>query len=123
MQRHRNLHTDDRRNTLNGHWINEAFIVRLWAVLEALILCIKLISLLKDGRLLIFVESFEMRLHMQKVRPTVRTQKNYKEKSQIILNLKIRNQCLKINLILSKDTVLRPMHKKCTEYCESILSA
>ena len=29
------VHTNDRRDTAAGHWINEAFVLRLYAVLEA----------------------------------------------------------------------------------------
>ena len=35
MGLYKQIHTNDRRSTAAGHWINEAFVVRLWAVLEA----------------------------------------------------------------------------------------
>jgi hypothetical protein len=122
MQRHRNIHTDERRNTLNGHWINEAFVVRLWAVLEAHHFVHKIDKSIEGWEAVDICRRLRNEIAHATGETTSKKAKKLQRKINDYFRIDGQESMFEDKFILSKDTVLRPMHKKCTEYCESILS-
>jgi hypothetical protein len=118
------LHTDSQRNTSTGHWINEAFIVRLYAVLNA-------------HRVIIDKEGFDKSLpHWENVKFCKRLRneiahatgrvadkdaRKLDKEMRCFFDLGEQESIIKGRFILSKDTVLRPMLEGCRKYCKAIL--
>lgn len=122
MQMYRNIHTDERRNTLSGHWINEAFVVRLWAVLEAHHCVYEIDQSIKGWKAVDICRRLRNEIAHATGETTSRKAKRLQKEINDYFERDGQESIFKDRFILSKDTVLRPMHKDCTKYCKEILS-
>ena len=118
------IYTNEMRNTAQGHWINEAFVVRLWAVLEAHHVVDSFKSI--DKSLPGAKEVEACRLLRQKIaHSTVNIgSKSSREVDRFVrkvFDLDDQESIFEGKYILSKDTVLRPMAKACSEYSTAII--
>jgi hypothetical protein len=119
------IHTERLRNTALGHWVNEAFVVRLFSVLESH--CVvgndKRIDKSLDGAPWV---DLCRRLRHQIAhataeisdRDTVRLDQKLRE----LANIPELASLFAGKFVLAKDTVLRPMHRACVSYCSALLA-
>lgn len=119
------VHTSDRRKTEPGHWINEAFVVRLWAVLEA--------HHVVDGNKRIDhnLEGWEEVQLCRRLRHAIAHQTGQvKDQDTRILDRRLREHfgvpedqlTFDGKFTLPKDLILRPMFHACRRYCIALLN-
>ena len=118
------IHTNDRRNTAAGHWINEAFVIRLNAVLEAHHVLDESKSIDKS---LPGARSVDLcrRLRQKFAHATGAIHDADAEKLDVAMreHYKLGDQASLFDgkFIMSKDTVLRPMYADCVAYSRAVL--
>jgi len=121
---YRSVHTNDRRNTPAGHWINEAYVIRLCAVLE----CHHVFS--ENKRIDFELEGADRvdlcrRLRNEFAHATgkihdgdaAKLDKRLRE----VFGLGDQESVFEGRFILSKDKVLGPMTEGCLCYVESLI--
>jgi hypothetical protein len=124
MSTYKGIHLNSLRSTPRGHWINEAFVVRLWAVLESHGFVGNNISINNDlpgandidicRRLrneIGHATGNVLDAEAQKLAERIRAQ----------YGLGTQQSVLDKKFILSKDTVLRPMFEGVRSYCLAVL--
>lgn len=122
---YRSVHTDDRRNTSAGHWINEAYVIRLCAVLECH-------HVFDDTKKIDFTlhGAYEVDLCRRLRNEFAHATGNIHDSDAEKLDQRVRevfglgNQTSIFDgkFILSKDTVLGPMTSACLRYCVQLMS-
>gem|GEM_PF-3154262 len=118
------VHTGDRCNTQAGHWINEAFVVRLVAVLEAhhVVGRGKVINQALSGwrRVDLCRRLRNKFAHATgKIRSSDSRRLDEDVKAEFCLDE--QQSIFGGHFILSKDTVLQPMLEACTHYAQALL--
>jgi hypothetical protein len=119
------VQTDSKRNTEVGHWINEAFVVRLWAVLEAhRIVGVRPIAKLRDGAREVRVCRL-LRHQIAHSHGTLASKVARRLDWQVRSVFKLGSQASLFDgkFILAKNSVLRPMHRACVRYAQATLEA
>lgn len=124
LHTYESVHTDDMRNSELGHWINEAFVVRLFAVLEAHDVVSRWKSI--DDSLVGAAEVDICRRFRNKIahsKATVGSPSSRKLdlNARDAFGLGDQESRFEGKFILAKDTVLRPMHKACYSYCQALI--
>ena len=124
MEMHKIIHTKDRSRTLPGHWINEAFVVRLCAVPDAhdVVNGLKPIDTSLDGhkevdicrRLRNVIAHQTGEINSKKSRKTDQMMRQ-------VFGLGDEPSMFPKKFRLDKDRVLRPMWKGCKRYCLALL--
>jgi hypothetical protein len=122
MRMHIKIHTDDRRNTLAGHWINEAFVVRLWAILEAHHFVHEINQEISGWRAVDICRRLRHEIAHSTGEVIDKKAKKLQEKITEYFRLDDQESIFDDKFILSKSTVLRPMHADCISYCKELLS-
>ena len=124
MSTYNGIHLNSLRGTPRGHWINEAFVVRLWAVLESHGFVGDSMSIIKGlpGAKDIDI-CRRLRNEIGHATGNVLDAKAQKlaERMRAHYGLGARESVLGKKFILSKDTVLRPMFEGARSYCLGIL--
>ena len=114
------LHLDRLRNTKEGHWVNEAFVVRLYAILVSH----GVVGIDHD------LEGWEDIDLLRRLRNKIaHTRAEIDDADAKKLDAAIRQRfhlgeqqsLLPGKFVLSKDTVLRPWVAACTAYCERLI--
>lgn len=122
MKMHRTIHTDERRNTRAGHWINEAFVVRLWAILDAHNFVDPINHEIPGWEAVDICRRLRHKIAHSTGEVTDKETKKLQERINDYFDLGERESIFEDKFILSKSTVLRPMHSTCTKYCAEISS-
>ncbi|MDP2401890.1 MAG: hypothetical protein Q8M66_07925 [Actinomycetota bacterium] len=122
---YRSVHTNDRRNTPAGHWINEAYVIRLCAVLECH-------HVFDDTKKIDFSlpGADEVDLCRRLRNEFAHATGSIHDGEAVKLDQRVReafglgNQTsiFEGKFILSKDTVLGPMTSACLKYCVALMS-
>lgn len=118
------IHTNERRSTAAGHWINEAFVIRLCAVLEAYHVLSSSKSIDSD---LEGAESIDICRRLRHKFAHATGSINDREAKKLDARMRKRYELgegpslFSGKFILSKDTVLRPMHADCLAYSKALL--
>lgn len=118
------LHTIELCNTPVGHWVNEAFVVRLWAAMEAhhVVGGPKSINESLPGWEHVAVCRL---LRHQIVHATgeitSKKARSLDRRLRMVFGLANEQSMFEGRFILSKETVLEPMRSKCREYCSAVL--
>ena len=120
------LHTLQRCNTRAGHWVNEAFVVRLWAVLEAhdVVDGVKSIdSSLPGSRRVDLCRRLRQKIAHATGR--INDEDSRRLDREIRQEFRLGNQesLFSGTFILSKDTVLGPMYQACRDDSLALLDA
>ena len=120
------LHTLQRCSTRAGHWVNEAFVVRLWAVLEAHDVVDGVKSI--DGSLPGSRRVDLCRRLRQKIAHAtgrINDEDSRRLDREIRQEFRLGNQesLFSGTFILSKDTVLGPMYQACRDDSLALLDA
>ena len=124
MSTYNGIHLNSLRSTPRGHWINEAFVVRLWAVLESHGFVGNNISIDND---LPGADDIDicrrLRNEIGHATGNVLDAKAQKlaERIRTRYGLGAQESVLDKKFILSKDTVLRPMFEGARSYCLRVL--
>jgi len=124
LDMYQRVHTNDRRNTAAGHWINESFVIRLHAVLNSH-------GVLGDSKSIDWslpgAKSVDLcrRLRMKFSHATgdIRGADAVRLDAEMREHYGLGEQASMFDgkFILSKDTVLRPMYSDCLQYCRSLV--
>lgn len=118
------IHTADRCNTEAGHWINEAFVIRLWAVLEAhhIVDGVKKIDPTLPGASVVdLCRHLRQRFAHATGRIKGKDARRLDSKLREVFGLGDQSSIFVDRFILSKGDVLRPMHAQCRAYAEALL--
>jgi len=117
------IHTESQRNTERGHWISEAFVVRLWAVLEAhRIVGARTIVKSLDGADEVRVcRMLRNQIAHSKAEITGAKARHLDRTVRRVFKLGDQKSLFEGKFVLSKDTVLRPMHEACLRYSHALL--
>ena len=117
-------HANELRNSEAGHWINEAFIVRLWAVLQAhgITGAGKSVDVALDG-------GPEVRVCKLLRNNLAHATGVIKDKDTRYIDRELRRvfklgtdaSLISDRFILAKDRVLRPMHTAALRYASAVL--
>lgn len=121
VQMYGQLATLDKCNTQAGHWINEAFVVRLWAILEAhhVVDSTKSIDMTMPGAARV---DLCRRLRQKIAHATGRvTDLKLDQRLRDEFGLGDQESIFPDRFILSKDKVLGPMYEACRSYTEGLL--
>ena len=122
MEMYRAIHTNERVNTLAGHWINEAFVVRLWAIMDSHHF-VQTIDQTVEGWKMVDI-CRRLRHQIAHATGQVRSTESTKLQAKMreVFGLGDQKSIFEGMFILSKDTVLRPMYAACRTYCAEMLA-
>lgn len=121
---YKSLHTLATPNSHAGHWINEAFVVRLWAILEAyhVVDSIKAINTsLPGSRKVDLCRRLRQKIAHATGNITDKESKRLDREIRSEFGLGEQKSIFSGKFILSRDTVLIPMWRECKEYCSALL--
>jgi hypothetical protein len=126
MSTYNRLHLNRLRNTPEGHWINEAFVVRLWAVLEShrVVTGSKRIRQDLDGWRAVDI-CRRLRHQIGHANGDIHDQDAELLAVRIgeVFGVQPHKSIFLGKFVLSKDTVLRPMFNEARKYCSSLLES
>jgi hypothetical protein len=116
------LHTDQFRNTTLGHWVNEAFVVRLWAVLESHRAVSPIDHSLDGAAEVDICRRLRHEIGHAKGDVDDREARELERRIRSTFTLDNQQSLFDGKFILSKDKVLRPMFAACQRYCVARLA-
>jgi hypothetical protein len=122
MEMYRAIHTNDRRNSPAGHWINEAFIVRLWAILDSHHFVQPIDRTVEGWEMVDICRRLRHEIAHATGHVRDKEQTKLQAKMQEVFELGDQESIFEDKFILSKDKVLRPMYVACITYCKEILA-
>jgi hypothetical protein len=126
MATYSRLHLDRLRNTPDGHWINEAFVVRLWAVLESHGIATGSKRIRQD------LEGWRAVDICRRLRHEIghatgdiddREARRLATQMVEVFDVEPHDSIFEGKFVLSKDKVLRPMLAHARNYCELLLAS
>jgi hypothetical protein len=126
MRTYNGLHADHLRNTPEGHWVNEAFVIRLWAVLLSHRVVTESKKIDKDLEGWVAVDICR-RLRHEFSHATGEISDNNARgiaaKIHEVFGVDSKESVFEGRFVLSKDKVLRPIFHQVVIYCKSLLIA
>jgi hypothetical protein len=122
MATYNSLHTEQLRNTILGHWVNEAFVVRLWAVLESHRAVSPIDDSLDGAAEVDICRRLRHEIGHAKGNVDDRRARHLERRIRRTFTLDSQQSLFDGKFILSKDKVLRPMFTACQRYCETRLA-